>query len=202
MATVQDEKVLVLNRNWNAVAVAPLLKAVNLVLKGSAKIIDPSRQFQTFTWATWSALRPKEGEDYIAAANIYFCIPRVILLGTYDRVPLQKLNFSRRQIFKRDKNQCQYCGCRPGTNLLNIDHVTPRSMGGLTNWENCVISCLKCNSRKRNRTPEQANMKLLKKPERPHADFIRFDGIKLIKDWQMWVSESFWNVTLENDMGE
>ena len=67
----------------------------------------------------------------------------------------------------RDRETCQYCGARPGTRELTIDHVVPRVQGGVSSWENCVLACMDCNRRKANRTPEEARMALLERPVKP-----------------------------------
>ena len=107
------------------------------------------------------------------------------------------VRFSRSNLYLRDLFQCQYCGEQPGTEELSIDHVTPRSHGGLTTWENCVLACVKCNTKKANRTPEQANMKLLKVPRKPRINILRCDF--KVKDWETFLGASYWLVELEND---
>jgi 5-methylcytosine-specific restriction endonuclease McrA len=79
----------------------------------------------------------------------------------------QDIVFSRQNLFFRDGYKCQYCGKTGTAKELTFDHVIPRSKGGETNWLNIVSACYKCNLKKANRTPEQANMKLFKKPYRP-----------------------------------
>ena len=91
----------------------------------------------------------------------------MLALARYDRLPTQAVAFSRRNIFKRDRFTCQFCGRQPGSEELTIDHVVPRSRGGTSTWENCVLACVPCNARKANRTPEQAGMKLRRAPVRP-----------------------------------
>ncbi|MCL5996151.1 MAG: HNH endonuclease [Chloroflexi bacterium] len=94
--------------------------------------------------------------------------PVVIRLHYYVRVPHNlPMPLSRRAILLRDSFTCQYCGVQPGREHLTIDHIMPRSRGGRTDWENTVAACGACNRRKGSRTPEEANMKLLKVPTRP-----------------------------------
>ncbi|MFX7620976.1 HNH endonuclease signature motif containing protein, partial [Acinetobacter baumannii] len=81
-------------------------------------------------------------------------MPEIILLSKYDKLPAQRVHFSRRTLYHRDNNTCQYCSKKFSTSDLNIDHVLPRSQGGRSSWENCVLACFKCNSKKANRTPE------------------------------------------------
>ena len=94
-------------------------------------------------------------------------VPQVLLLRIYDRLPIQEMKFNRQNLFERDKFLCQYCGRKFSPKELNMDHVVPRDRGGKTTWENIVTSCLRCNSRKGNREPIEAGMRLLRKPARP-----------------------------------
>ncbi len=82
------------------------------------------------------------------------------MLDSYDRLPSAAVSFSRRNLFKRDHWTCQYCGLQPGGDELTIDHMVPRSQGGTSTWENCVLACVTCNKRKADRTPQQAGLKL------------------------------------------
>ena len=83
-------------------------------------------------------------------------VPRVLLLIAYERVPKRHVRFSRFNIYARDNNTCQYCARRLPRTELNLDHVIPRSRGGLSTWENVVCSCHSCNRRKGGQTPEEA----------------------------------------------
>jgi 5-methylcytosine-specific restriction endonuclease McrA len=106
--------------------------------------------------------------------------------------------FSRRNVFKRDHYACQYCGIQPGSEELSIDHVIPRSHGGTSSWENCVLACVACNKRKADRTPQQAGMKLSRQPVRPTwKPFYAAHRVR-IASWAKFVSEAYWNVELES----
>ena len=94
-------------------------------------------------------------------------LPRVILLTFFDKLPSKELKLTRGNVFGRDKDTCQYCGKIFPREELNLDHVIPRDRGGKTTWENIVCSCIKCNSRKANRLPHEAHMRLICKPVRP-----------------------------------
>jgi len=197
---VIHKRVLVLNKSWTAVNVCPLHRAITLVWKDYAKIIDPFEQFQTYTWEDWARIRPKSGEDFIQGIRDNFRIPEVILLNGYDRVIRGRgPKFSRREIYRRDKYICQYCA-KPVGSEGSIDHVVPRSQGGETSWENCVLSCLKCNLRKDNRTPKQAHMKLLSKPVKPKIIPFKTDHREFPKSWEAFLSEAYWNVEMSHDM--
>ena len=157
-------KSLVLNRSYLPVHVTSVRRALSLLYRGVAKAVD--EQYRTFDFHTWIDLSPANGEA-IGLIDRRVRIPRVVLLVAFDRVPKREVRFSRHNIFFRDAHTCQYCGepRRPGE--LNLDHVVPRSHGGLTTWENVVCCCLDCNRRKGGRSPQQARMRLLRRPTRP-----------------------------------
>ena len=124
-------------------------------------------------------------------------VPEVIVLAEYDRLPQAAVSFSRRNIFKRDRWTCQYCGLQPGGSELTIDHVVPRAQGGQSTWDNCVLACEDCNMRKADRTPKQAKMKLLSEPKRPRWTPIYARESIRIASWSKFISEAYWNVELE-----
>jgi 5-methylcytosine-specific restriction endonuclease McrA len=94
-------------------------------------------------------------------------VPKIIVLGIYDRLPRLEVKFTRRNVFLRDKFTCQYCEKVLPENKLNLDHVIPRDKGGKTTWENIVASCVKCNTRKANKLPHEAGMHPAGKPFAP-----------------------------------
>ena len=196
---LQRHPVLVLNKLWMAVNVITLRRAMTLLFKEKAKVVLPDQNFETFTWEDWALLRPTEGEDFIKSIRMKFKIPEVIVLDEYDKSPAHKVKFSRRAIYKRDNYTCQYCGGQPGPPELNVDHVIPRSQGGQTTWENCVLSCVTCNSRKDNKTPEQAHMKLRSKPVKPKFCPFKMERKVAPRSWKHFVDFMYWNVELENE---
>lgn len=201
-AILTNEKVLVLNKNWTPVAAVTLQDAItklcNTYKDGTpkAKIIEPE-SYQTFTWEDWGKLKLRADDRRIAAANMQFRIPEVILLSRYEKLPRPKAHFSRRTLYKRDKMICQYCGCKPAADEWSVDHVKPRAQGGQSTWENCVVACVKCNRKKADRTPEQAGMKLLTKPKKPDVSVMKFETFKPVKSWQAFLGEMYWNVSIE-----
>jgi len=119
-------------------------------------------------------------------------VPRVLRLHRYDKVPRPSLRFNRRNLFARDNYHCQFCDKQFPPGQLSFDHVIPRSRGGKTNWENVVCSCLRCNSRKGDRTPDEAGMKLSKKPVKPNQNpmlSIKLDNPKY-ECWRSFLGAS------------
>ena len=195
--TLTKNRCLVLNKNWTPVGTVSLQRAIVMLFGEKARIID-HESYATFTWEDWSKLRPHLTDEKIKSAHVAFKVPEIILLNQYDRIPTPKVHFSRRNLFKRDNMTCQYCGCKPGSSELTIDHVLPSSHGGKSTWDNCVLACVDCNSRKANRTPEQARMKLRKQPKKPHFN-MRFNTLKRVKSWEAFLGEAYWNVSIEDD---
>jgi 5-methylcytosine-specific restriction endonuclease McrA len=213
---VLTNKVLVLNKSWAPTQIVSLKRAMKKVFgdenqEPKALIIDPYAGFQTYNWADWAALTPREDEKVIRSAHAVHKIPEVILLTEYDKVRSQCLRFSRRQIYRRDNHQCQYCGKKPGSEELSLDHVLPKSKGGLTTWENCVLACIECNSRKADKTLSESRMIIQgwkpehkrKLPCKPKYDLLKGEiKVKIPESWKNFLSEVYWEITLENDNDE
>jgi 5-methylcytosine-specific restriction endonuclease McrA len=142
-------KVLVLNASYEPLNICSWRRAVVLILKGKAESIEHNGKMLSDT----------------------FSLPTVIRLRNYVKIPYKEISLSRRNVLHRDNYTCQYCGER--RHDLTIDHILPRSKGGIDTWENVVAACLKCNVKKGDRTPNQANMHLLTTPRRPpsHVTF-------------------------------
>lgn len=116
-----------------------------------------------------------------------FISDKVIRLLEYIRVPLAKIMShrpSRNMVHKRDNHECQYCGAKE---KLTIDHVLPSSRGGLDTWENLICCCAPCNTKKGNRTPEEAGMKLLRKPSPPFNKVYLAINSANVADWKTYV---------------
>lgn len=193
VANVLQRPTLVLNRNWLAVNVKPVSRALCMVWSGNAKIVDPT-DYAQYTWQDWVRLSP-EDETGINCVGFRIRVPEVITLARYSKVPIRSVSFSRRNLFARDKFKCQYCGRKPDRSDLTIDHIIPRSRGGVSSWENCVLACVSCNLRKANKTPREASMKLLTDPKKPRWS-PRFHCKVRIPSWEKFVSEMYWNVEL------
>ncbi|MEN3045113.1 MAG: HNH endonuclease [Candidatus Hydrothermales bacterium] len=99
-------------------------------------------------------------------------VPSVIRIKRYVNYRPKEVPINKRNIIKRDKSTCQYCGKK--SNDMTIDHVIPKDKGGKDTWENLVTCCKDCNMKKANRTPKEAGMKLIKKPKKPNYFHILF----------------------------
>ena len=196
VAAILDRPTLVLNRSWQPVGVAPVSRSLILLWNDNAHVVDP-QDYRLYTWADWSNLIPSDDEPFIQAVRMRLRVPEVIALTRYDRIPTNAVTFSRRNIYKRDRYTCQYCGAQPGTEELTLDHVVPRAQGGISTWENCVLACVSCNKRKADRTPDQARMPLRKPPVRPAWRPLYASRDMRIDSWTRFVSEAYWNVELE-----
>jgi 5-methylcytosine-specific restriction endonuclease McrA len=117
-----------------------------------------------------------------------FPLPTVIRLRHYVSVPYKEIPLTRRNVLHRDSHTCQYCGFKED---LTIDHIIPRSRGGIDEWDNVVTACVRCNIRKGNRTPKEAGMPLNSVPRRPHSS-LHFEITKHLRggineEWRKYV---------------
>lgn len=164
-----NSNVLVLNRLWQAINVINARRALTLLYVGRGKIV--SRELATYGWDGWASGPSSLSEDrVIRTVAVRVPVPRVIQLLEYDRVPRPRVRFTRANVYARDRHQCQYCGRRDAGSKLTLDHIHPRSRGGQTAWNNIVVSCIGCNARKRDRSPEEAGMHLLRPARQPRWD--------------------------------
>lgn len=188
---------LVLNRNWQPVNVATVARAITLVWNQHARIVEPD-DFQLYDWGDWSKLPIKDDQPFIQAVSQRFRVPEVIVLVSFDRVPSGQVAFNRRNLFKRDRHTCQYCGKQPPPDELTIDHIVPRSQGGLSSWTNCVLACISCNHRKADRSLAQARMRLTKAPEQPRWNPMFCRDATRIGSWQKFISDAYWSADLQD----
>ncbi len=195
-AKLLQRPTLVLNRNWQPVGVHTVARALVLLWKEAAWVVDPA-DYQIYNWSDWARFIPDPDEPVIRSVAFRLRVPEVVTLIGYDGMPNRTVAFSRRNLYRRDGYACQYCGRRPGSSELTIDHVVPRSIGGPTTWENCVLACVDCNKRKANRTPKQCSMKLRTIPARPRWRPLFATDHPRIESWSKFVSEAYWNIDLE-----
>jgi 5-methylcytosine-specific restriction endonuclease McrA len=202
MESALSQNVLVLNRLWQAVNICSVKRAFMLLYQGHAQVVDASTSgFQTMDFTQWHDFtRDYLGEDTVRTVRFRIRVPKVILLLFFDRLPVKEVKFTRHNIFERDSNTCQYCGQKFDRKDLNLDHVVPRDRGGVTTWENIVCSCIRCNSVKGNRTPREAQMKLLRRPKRPKwRPFLQVQFSRAPDDsWKHFLDLAYWNVELSD----
>jgi 5-methylcytosine-specific restriction endonuclease McrA len=164
-----QEKVLVLNKYYQAVQITTVQKAICHLVKGTAKVITPDWTTHTFEeWIQISKFYENGNSKIIKSPSVSILVPDAIYLPYYESLPKTEVVFSRHNLFLRDKYTCQYCGkLLKNPKDRTIDHVIPKSRGGKTVWTNVVLCCKKCNLKKGDRTPEEAGLKLLKQPKPP-----------------------------------
>lgn len=195
--SVLAQPALVLNESWAAIHTVTVRHALRLMFTGAAKAVAP-QTYEVHGFDAWTALAVEPHEPHIRTVRLKIKVPEVIVLTHYNGLPNPAAVFSRRNLFRRDHNQCQYCGRRPGTAELSIDHVFPRSRGGKSSWENCVLACTECNRGKRDRTPEEAGMHLLKQPHKPKwSPILEIPVGRVRHSWSRFVSDAYWDVRLE-----
>ena len=170
MSSILHQKVvLVLNRNWQAINTRTPAEAFCQMASDVATGLDiQGTDWMVPTkWEDWQKLPVREEDASIGTAHGPIRVPTVIVVSNFAKVPMKRPKFNSRNLWERDGGRCQYTGrhLRPGEG--NIDHVVPRSRGGATCWENCVLAASDVNSRKADRTPEEAGLKLRKTPFAP-----------------------------------
>ena len=138
-------RTLVLDCGYRPINAVSFAKAMVYVAKGKADVLE--------SYGRW--VHPK------------WRMPAVVRLTGWLCTFQQRVKFSRQNVLLRDRWCCQYCGERKETSQLTFDHVQPKCRGGRTSWDNIVIACRSCNSRKGGRTPKEARMPLRKQPREP-----------------------------------
>ena len=198
-------KVLVLNKGFVAVRVINAKRAFCLLARDSAEVIHIDNgvytNYDLGSWAELSELQAEfepEQHDWVRTVRFDIAVPRIVRLLGYDKLPAGGVKLNRRNLFARDKNQCQYCGGHFTTSELSIDHVQPRSQGGPDTWENLVCACVRCNAKKGGRTPEQARMHLIRRPVQPKRNPLISAriGHEKYQSWKAFLDHAYWGVEL------
>lgn len=159
---------LILNQNYEPLSVCNVKKAIILLYLGKAELIaaHDHRQLRSVTMS--------------------MAFPSIVRLSVYIHIPYKKIILSRKNILRRDSHRCQYCGRTDST--LTVDHILPKCRAGEDTWENLVTACVECNNKKGDRLPEEASMKLLRRPMRPnHVTFIRHFVGHLDERWKPYL---------------
>lgn len=202
-----DSQVLVLNRLWQPVNVCSARRALGLLFVGHAQVVwvSAGSQFATHDFESWQGRAIAgdfPGRDYpmVHTVSRRFPVPKIIVLGVFDRLPRKEVKFSRDNVFQRDGYVCQYCRKRFESRDLNLDHVIPRDKGGGTNWDNVVCSCIRCNTKKANKLPKEAGMYPARQPRaprwRPLLGLWRQAGGEYHESWRFFLEPNAASVEL------
>jgi len=158
-----DQKVLILNQDYSAISLCSVHKAFILLYLEKAEMLEKSES------------------GLLRSVSVTYPKPSVIRLQRYVHIPYKGIALSRHNIMKRDHFQCQYCGSNRN---LTLDHLFPRSRGGKATWTNLVTACNRCNTRKGDRTPEEAGLNLKQQPKKPTlVAFLRLHAASLEQSW-------------------
>lgn len=201
-----DQNVLVLNKHYTALRIISARRAISMLYRNHAEVVDcQSGLYSNHNFNSWCevsefkrSFRPDE-HDWVSTVSYNIAVPKIVRLLVFDRLPRREVKLNRRNIFARDSNKCQYCGKKYPLPELSLDHILPKSMGGLSSWENLVCACTKCNFKKGGRTPKQANMKLITKPIRPKRNpviHLHLSNSAKYESWKAFLNEAYWSVEL------
>jgi len=209
------DRVLVLNNRRQPIDIVSVGRAVSMVTRKRAWFLDAETSI-TYEYPEW-VKNWNDAKEFIKTGSIIFSKPEVIVLRQYSGLGFNEkprndaVKFSRFNVYLRDKHKCQYCGKKFETKDLNLDHVVPKSRGGAMSWFNIVLSCIPCNDKKRDRTPEEAGMKLIRKPYQPTQDEVRVHISKRLRakltknmpvSWATYIdtqmTQMYWNVELKD----
>jgi hypothetical protein len=193
MDHLKKETVLILNRNWQAIHVKSPLEAMTMMYSDTATALDIRGEdyMVPLKWQDWINIPIEdEKDDFIQTVRGNIKIPKVLVLCNYNKVPRKRPKFSPKAVWERDEGICQYTGKKLTPQEANIDHVIPRSRGGKTDWGNCVLTHKEVNSKKADRTPEEAGLKLIRKPqdpkELPSTFYIR--NKHNVREWDLFLN--------------
>lgn len=170
---MMPEKTLLLNQGYQPIKVISWMRAICLWCRNKAEIIESF-------------------DVNVNSPSASFKMPAVIRLLHQTKMMQIKLKFSRSNIYKRDNYICQYCGDPCTEKQLTLDHIIPKSMGGRTTWTNIASACMNCNTKKANRTPQQAGMKLIQQATYPgwlHNSPRYFNVREIPPEWEPWLQK-------------
>lgn len=158
-----EQKVLILNQDYSAISLCTLQKAFILLYLDKAEMLE------------------KYEHGFLRSVSSTYPKPSVIRLQRYVHIPYKGISLSRNNLMKRDHYQCQYCGSNRN---LTLDHIFPRSRGGKSTWTNLLTACHRCNTRKGDRTPEEAGLTVKQQPKKPTLTaFLQLHASSLDHTW-------------------
>lgn len=177
------ERTLLLNATYEPLRIIPWQKAITLLCQGKVEVVEVY-------------------DREIHGVSVTFRLPSVLRLLRFIRVRGHHgVKFSRANIFARDGHRCQYCGKRHSLEDLTFDHVIPIAKGGGKSWENIVTACMECNRRKGGRTPHEAGLRLVRKPDRPRWRPVVTITLGIKQTPESWRDYLYWNVELDAEPG-
>jgi 5-methylcytosine-specific restriction endonuclease McrA len=188
---LHNTTVLLLNRNWQAIHVKTPADAFCMMASGAAIGLDLGKDdsITPVKWHAWLQLPIRSHDASVNTPRGTVRIPTVIVASRYAKVPLCQPRFGARGIWERDGGTCQYTGRKLKPGEGNIDHIQPRSRGGASSWENCVLSHRSINEKKADRLPHEAGLQLIRKPvtPRPRPATALIHNPHNIPDWQRFL---------------
>jgi 5-methylcytosine-specific restriction endonuclease McrA len=193
-SVINKATVLVLNRNWQAINIRTPAEAFCQMATGAATALEiqGDDHMRPVSWDEWVQLPIRKQDQAVQTVRGPIRMPTVIVLANFARVPKKRPKLCPKTIRERDGNKCQYTGRMLKPEEGSIDHVVPRSRGGKDAWENCVWASKAVNSKKGNRLPHEAGLKLLRLPkalrEMPVTALIR--NVHGITDWEPFIRET------------
>ena len=163
-----NSAVLLLNQSYIPLTTCSARRAIIMVWMGKAEIVESTGL-------------------YIHSVSMKFDVPSIIRLLIFVRFSHRwNIQLTKQNILKRDRKTCQYCGGNEGP--MTVDHVIPRSHNGRETWENLVCACEKCNNKKGDRTPQEADMSLIKKPSKPNfSSFLFHSRGQIHHNWRAYL---------------
>lgn len=176
---MENARTLLLSNGYEPIQTISWQRAIVLLSLGKVEVVE-------------------EYDGFVRSQSLVIKIPAVVRLLRVFKKFRKPVKFSRINIYARDNYTCQYCSQKFKISELTYDHVVPRAQGGKTTWNNIVSCCDDCNGKKANRTPEQAGMTLMSKPEQPK--WVPALTIPLGKGTpDEWRSYLYWTTSLDED---
>ena len=194
--------ILVLNRNYVPINTISWQRAFALMCKESAVALDEDLNRYDFNdWFQLSQLKQTGAWKYVNTTSHRIAVPEIILLLVCEKYVRPVVRFNRRNLYFSYGNKCCFCGKHFPTKELTLDHVIPRSRGGKTEWDNIVLSCYSCNTKKGDRTPQEAKISMQYQPFKPERNFMFYhlrDKLSMKISWQKFVDTAYWTATLKD----
>lgn len=207
---------LVLNKAMIAISTVSVKKAITYVCNEKARFLDVfNKSYALMDIDQWMDTDFTEHNDFLVTTQGLMKTPEIVVLTNYPGFKAKGVKLTRRNLWKRDQCMCQYCGKKPRKDEITIDHVIPQSRGGRSIWENVVLACFRCNSKKNNKTPVEAGMRLRRdiidngerktqfydKPQKPkwHAAYS-VPASQYKASWKSFlgnIDEIYWDIELE-----